>query len=147
MCATRRVLCAVALGLLLAAPAQAQVTTADLVGRVTDTSGGVLPGATVTLDQRGHARVRVAPTGDGGDYVFTLLPIGRYTVTVELQGFSSQSTNVDLAAGDRVALRHQIAGRAGRREHYRDRRVAAAADRLVDAAAARRPRRRCRTCR
>ncbi len=87
MFATRRVLCAVALGLLLAAPVRAQVTTADLVGRVTDTSGGVLPGATVTLTNEGTRDVRVATTGDGGDYVFNLLPIGSYTVTVELQGF------------------------------------------------------------
>ena len=72
MCATRRVLCAVALGLLLAVPVHAQVTTADLVGRVTDTSGGVLPGATVTLTNEGTRDVRVATTGDGGDYVFNL---------------------------------------------------------------------------
>ena len=82
MCATRRVLCAFALGLLLATPVQAQVTTADLVGRVTDTSGGVLPGATVTLTNEGTRDVRVATTGEGGDYVFNLLPIGSYTVAV-----------------------------------------------------------------
>ena len=102
MCATRRVLCAVALGLLLAVPVHAQVTTADLVGRVTDTSGGVLPGATVTLTNEGTRDVRVATTGDGGDYVFNLLPIGSYTVAVALQGFGSQSTKVTLSAGDRV---------------------------------------------
>ena len=102
MCATRRVLCAVALGLLLAVPVHAQVTTADLVGRVTDTSGGVLPGATVTLTNEGTRDVRVAATGDGGDYVFNLLPIGSYTVAVTLQGFGSQSTKVTLSAGDRV---------------------------------------------
>ena len=63
MCATRRVLCAVALGLLLAVPVHAQVTTADLVGRVTDTSGGVLPGATVTVTNDGTRDVRVATDG------------------------------------------------------------------------------------
>jgi hypothetical protein len=102
MCATRRLLCALALGLLVAVPVQAQVTTADLVGRVTDTSGGVLPGATVTLTNEGTRDVRVAATGDGGDYVFNLLPIGNYTVAVTLQGFGSQSTKVSLSAGDRV---------------------------------------------
>jgi hypothetical protein len=102
MFATRRVLCAVALGLFLAAPVRAQITTADLVGRVTDTSGGVLPGATVTLTNEGTRDVRVAATGDGGDYVFNLVPIGNYTVSVTLQGFGSQSTKVSLSAGDRV---------------------------------------------
>jgi len=96
------VLCAVALGLLLAGPVHAQITTADLVGRVTDTSGGVLPGATVTLTNEGTRDVRVATTGDGGDYVFNLLPIGSYTVAVTLQGFGSQSAKVVLSAGDRV---------------------------------------------
>ena len=82
MFATRRVLYAVAFSLLLAAPVLAQITTADLVGRVTDTSGGVLPGATVTITNEATRDVRVATTGDGGDYVFNLLPIGSYTVAV-----------------------------------------------------------------
>jgi outer membrane receptor protein involved in Fe transport len=102
MCATRRVLYALAVGLLLAGPVQAQVTTADLVGRITDASGGVLPGATVTLTNEGTRDVRVATTGESGDYVFNLLPIGSYTVAVTLQGFGSQSTKVTLSAGDRV---------------------------------------------
>src|SRR5204863_517184 len=73
-----------------------------LVGRVTDTSGGVLPGATVTLTNVGTRDVKVATTGEGGDYVFNLLPIGSYAVSVTLQGFGSQSTKVSLSAGDRV---------------------------------------------
>jgi hypothetical protein len=90
------------LGLILVVPVQAQITTADLVGRVTDTSGGVLPGATVTLTNEGTGDVRVATTGDGGDYVFNLLPIGSYAVAVTLQGFGAQSTKLTLSAGDRV---------------------------------------------
>jgi len=46
--------------------------------------------------------VRTAPTNETGDYLFNLLPIGTYTVNVELQGFASQTTRVVLSAGDRV---------------------------------------------
>ena len=38
--------------------------------------------------------MRVAPTSGAGDYAFTLLPIGRYTVKIELQGFASQTARV-----------------------------------------------------
>src|SRR5919201_3538754 len=96
--------CVGALVLLLAIPsaAAAQVTTADIVGRVTDSSGAVLPGATVTIENQATHDVRTAPTNETGDYLFNLLPIGTYTVTVELQGFASQTTRVMLSAGDRV---------------------------------------------
>jgi len=51
----------------------AQVTTADLVGRVTDTSGAVLPGVTVTVTQTGTAATRTQTTSETGDYAFTTL--------------------------------------------------------------------------
>ena len=71
----------------VAGTAQAQVTTADVVGRVTDASGGALPGATVTVTNPATGDTRAQVTGDTGDYTFTLLPIGRYTLTIELTGF------------------------------------------------------------
>ena len=70
--------------LVLHAAAAAQVTTADIVGRVTDTTGAVLPGATVTIEHQGTHDLRTAPASQTGDYVFNLLPIGVYTVKVEL---------------------------------------------------------------
>ena len=96
--------CAGVLVVILALPvaAAAQVTTADIVGRVTDSSGAVLPGATVTIENLATHDVRTAPTNETGDYLFNLLPIGTYTVNVELQGFASQTTRVVLSTGDRV---------------------------------------------
>jgi hypothetical protein len=91
-------------GLFLHAAAAAQVTTADIVGRVTDTTGAVLPGATVTVEHQGTHDVRSVPSNETGDYVFNLLPIGVYTVRVELPGFSRQNTSVTLSAGDRVRV-------------------------------------------
>ena len=48
------------LGLFMTVPAFAQISTAQLDGRVTDTSGGVLPGVTVTLTQTETGAVRSA---------------------------------------------------------------------------------------
>ena len=91
MCQMHWFVCFITLGLTLPATVSAQVTTADIVGRVTDSSGGVLPGATVTIENVGTRDIRVVPTNSSGDYLVTLLPIGTYTVKIELQGFGTQT--------------------------------------------------------
>jgi hypothetical protein len=104
MVTARSVLAAVAASVILHAAAVAQVTTADIVGRVTDASGAVLPGVTVTVENLATRETRVAPTSATGDYAFTLLPIGRYAVKIELPGFASQTASAVLAAGDRARI-------------------------------------------
>lgn len=89
---------------LLVATAAAQVTTADIIGRVSDSTGAVLPGVTVTVEHQGTHDVRSVPTNEGGDYTFNLLPIGTYTVRMELQGFGSLSSTVSVSAGDRARV-------------------------------------------
>src|SRR4030095_4542590 len=79
--------------------AVAQVTTADVVGRVTDTTGAVLPGVMVVIENLGTGAIRTAVSSDSGDYVFNLLPAGRYTVKFELPGFKTFTVeSVMLAA-------------------------------------------------
>jgi carboxypeptidase family protein len=78
--------------------------TADIVGRVTDSSGGVLPAVTVTAENVATKNVRTTVTSDTGDYLFTLLPIGVYTVKIELQGFQTVSSKVELTTGDRARV-------------------------------------------
>src|SRR6187549_2036115 len=78
--------------------------TADIVGRVTDTSGAVLPAVTVTAENIATKNVRTTITGETGDYVFTLLPIGAYTVKIELSGFQTVTSKVELATGDRARV-------------------------------------------
>src|SRR5438132_1097356 len=81
----------VALLLALSVCVAAQVTTADVVGRVTDSSGAVLPGVTVVIENLGTGAARSAVSRDTGDYVFNLLPAGRYGVRFELPGFTTLS--------------------------------------------------------
>ena len=85
--------------------------TADIVGRVTDTSGAVLPAVTVTAENIATKNVRTTVTSDTGDYVFTLLPIGIYTVKIELQGFQPVNSRVELATGDRARVDAPAAAR------------------------------------
>ena len=87
----------------LAASSAAQ-GTGDIVGRVVDGSGGVLPGVTVTTTNLATNISRTTVTADTGDYAFTLLPIAAYEIKMELEGFRTQATRVTLATGDRARV-------------------------------------------
>ena len=82
--------------------------TADLVGRVTDPSGAVLPGVSVTAENAATGAVRTEITSETGDYVFNLLPVAAYTVKIELAGFRTYTTRVTLATGDRARVDAQL---------------------------------------
>ena len=73
------------------APASAQ-THFDLAGTVTDNTGAVVPGATVTLRNLDTGLVRASVTDERGKYNFaTVPPTGRWTLTAELSGFQTQN--------------------------------------------------------
>ena len=74
---------------LLALPAPAQTVAGTLQGTVTDTSGGPLPGATVTIRNRDTGLERRVVTNERGAYAAPLLPIGTYRVTASLGGFGT----------------------------------------------------------
>jgi hypothetical protein len=91
--------------MLVAATAMAQITTADIVGTVVDNSGGVMPHANVTITHASTGVKRTMETNSAGDYVFTQLPMGNYSVVVEATGFKKFVTsNVTLTAGDRARI-------------------------------------------
>ncbi|MBK7931451.1 MAG: TonB-dependent receptor [Bryobacterales bacterium] len=73
--------------LLPALPALAQ--TASVTGRVTDTTGAIIAGATVGIVNQGTAAERTATTNDSGYFTFSLLAPGRYQMRVETQGFKT----------------------------------------------------------
>jgi hypothetical protein len=67
--------------------ALAQQATAVLTGAVKDASGAIVVGAKITLRDAQTNSSRNTTTGKDGDYVFNLVPIGAYEVTVEHAGF------------------------------------------------------------
>ena len=73
--------------LLAATSAWAQLSTAQLSGRVTDESSAVLPGVTVTATQTDTGLARSVTTDEKGTYLLTNLPTGPYRLEAMLQGF------------------------------------------------------------
>src|ERR1700728_2106355 len=67
----------------------AQVTTADIVGTITDSTGAVVPGAKITLTNLGTAVKTITQSNQAGDYVFNLLSPGTYSISIEAQGFKT----------------------------------------------------------
>src|SRR5262245_1610361 len=71
------------------APASAQSSSATVRGTVQDSSGAVLPGATVTLTNSGTKAVQSGVTDNRGQYTFASLFPGSYELRVELSGFKT----------------------------------------------------------
>ncbi|MGE0816051.1 MAG: TonB-dependent receptor [Vicinamibacterales bacterium] len=93
---------ALALSLLLApcvAFAQVSATTGSINGKVTDNTGGVLPGVTVTASSPSMQGVRTDVTNEAGEYRFPAVPPGTYKLVFELAGFGTvnrEGLNVGL---------------------------------------------------
>jgi len=82
--------------------AYAQVTTADVVGTVTDATGAIVPNANITITNSGTRVTATTRSNNAGSYVFSLLEPGRYSISIQAPGFKTISIpNLSLAAGDR----------------------------------------------
>jgi hypothetical protein len=85
---------------------QAQGLTGQISGVVTDSGGGVLPGATVTIKNVGTNGTRETVTGGDGSFVFPDLLAGNYDITVTVSGFKTyEQKGIVLASTERVGLR------------------------------------------
>jgi len=96
---TYSVLSVCALCVLLALPTFGQRITGDIAGNVTDSSGAVVPNATVTAENLGTNEQRNISTTESGGYRIPDLAIGQYKVTVTAQGFKTSVQNVQVLSG------------------------------------------------
>ena len=97
------------LTVLLLLPARAFAQEATLTGTITDATGGVLPGATVTAVHEATGNRVVAVTDETGRYRIPVR-VGGYQITVELQGFTTVTRgNVQLLIGQTVNVNLQMA--------------------------------------
>jgi hypothetical protein len=81
-----RIACGAFLALLVATPGAAQ-DSGTVSGTVVDSSGQVVPGATVTLTNEATVDARTAASNERGEFAFRAVPPGSYTVRIELVGF------------------------------------------------------------
>jgi hypothetical protein len=93
----------VLLGLAPGGRLHAQVTTATFFGLVHDSTGAVVPGASVVATHQGTGVPRETITDEHGEFVLSALPNGPYSVRIELTGFKRfQSDGILLGSGQTV---------------------------------------------
>jgi hypothetical protein len=103
----------IAAAVLTPMPAHAQFDTAAVLGRVTDQSGGAVPGATVTLTNQATGIQVTTVTDAGGGYQFLNVRVGTYRIEAELSGFATAvapDVTVTVAARQRVDLSLRVGG-------------------------------------
>ena len=87
------------------AHAQSQAANGSIEGHVTDPTGGVLPGVSVTVVNTDTGTTRTVVTSVDGLFRAPLLPLGTYTVAAELQGFKkAERAGVALSAGQTAVI-------------------------------------------
>src|SRR4051812_29245868 len=85
--------------------AGAQAVTGTILGRITDGSGAIVPGVTVTLTNTGTRLTRVVTTDTNGEYTAPSLPTGDYSVAAEISGFKTVTmSNVELGVDQHVRI-------------------------------------------
>jgi Carboxypeptidase regulatory-like domain len=82
----------------------AQIDGGNIVGRSEDQTGGVLPGASVTVTGTETGLGRSTVTDEGGNYGFFTLPVGTYRIRVSLADFGTQERTFVLAVGQTLTV-------------------------------------------
>src|SRR6201988_3817907 len=91
--------------LVFSVPLFSQGSNGRILGTVTDQSGGVVSGATITIIDKDRGVARTLTTDDAGEYNAPTLIPGTYTVRVELKGFRTiERQNVLLEVGKEVRV-------------------------------------------
>jgi hypothetical protein len=96
-------------GAVLPAAAQSTAINGSIEGVISEDSGAVLPGVTVTLTNLDTGDSRAVASNESGIYRAPLLPLGRYKVEAELAGFKKlEQTGINLSAGQAAVLNLQL---------------------------------------
>ena len=81
-----------------------QAESGTVSGTITDNTGAVVPGATVTMTSVNTGQTRSTVTGSAGEYAIPSLRPDTYGITVEREGFQKYSRKVAVDVGSRIDL-------------------------------------------
>jgi protocatechuate 3,4-dioxygenase beta subunit len=105
----RRWILSAAMTALSSVAAWAQTQLAIVFGTITDPSGAVVPGASVTIFNPGSGLKRSALSDTAGEYRFFGLPTGTYSLRLEKPGFQSQTREgVEFASAAEVIINSRL---------------------------------------
>jgi hypothetical protein len=96
------------IGMIVALPVVGYAQDSTITGTATDSTGGVLPGVTVTATNIESGNTFVAVSDDRGNFRFPVR-IGNYRIVAELSGFAAVNRNVQILVGQTAVLNFQMA--------------------------------------
>jgi len=105
----RRVSFACVAAALCLLPALVHAQTAEVRGTVTDNTGGVLPGVSVSIQHEGTGIARTLVTDDQGAFRAPALQPGPYVVKAELQGFGTEARRMVITVGEVAEIKIALA--------------------------------------
>jgi len=105
---TWRVLGSLVLGMIVALPVAGYAQDSTMIGTVTDSTGGVLPGVTVTATNTESGNTFVATSDERGNFRLPVR-IGNYRITTELSGFTTVSRSLQVLVGQEAVVNFQMA--------------------------------------
>jgi hypothetical protein len=84
------------------------ITTGEISGTISDQTGAVIPGSTVTLKALATGEVKSVTSGKSGEFHFSLLRPGTYSVNATAKGFSQSEKQVNVQLGQVLDVKIQV---------------------------------------
>src|ERR1700722_11392245 len=78
------------------------IVTGGFSGTITDPTGATIPGAALSLSSKATGETATSATGAHGEYAFSLLKPGEYTLTVKKDGFKTSSRTITVLLGQNL---------------------------------------------
>ena len=101
---TCAVICAATLSLSI--PGTAQVAAGTISITVVDPTGGMVPGASIKVTNNGTGLLRAGAANERGELSIPYLPVGQYSIVVEIAGFKRTSIDQVVLQVDQTASVH-----------------------------------------